>query len=97
MMLSHDLKILCPFDRAEAMTVKDAAFMSGKSVGCIRLWCERYGIGRKIGGRCYVSRVAYSMHMSGDPEALAAYHRGERTEIVAKYFRRLNIPLPETK
>ena len=55
----------------------------------IRLWAERYGIGRKIGGDWHISRVALRIFLDGDMAALAAYHAGDRTNpLLQPYFER---------
>ena len=60
-----------------------------KSENTIRLWAERYGIGRKIGGDWHISRVALRIFLDGDMVALAAYHAGDRTNpLVRPYFER---------
>ena len=50
--------VLVPFDPLESISVVTAAKISGKSENTIRLWAERYGIGRKIGGDWHISRVS---------------------------------------
>ena len=42
--------VLVPFNSLESIPVATAAKISGKSENTIRLWAERYVIGRKIGG-----------------------------------------------
>jgi len=42
--------VMVPFDVRESMSISVAARFSGKSENTIRLWAERYGIGRKIVG-----------------------------------------------
>ena len=72
-------QVLVPFDKREAMTLRQAAEHAGKSEGTVRMWCERYGIGRRVaGGPWGVSRVALAMLLDGNAEALAAYHTGDR-------------------
>jgi hypothetical protein len=82
--------ILVPFDIRESMSIAMAAKFSGKAGNTIRLWAERYGIGRKIGGDWHISRVALRIFLDGDTAALAAYHAGERTNsLVRPYFERV--------
>ena len=81
--------ILVPFDTRESMSIAVAAKFSGKAENTIRLWAERYGIGRKIGGDWHISRVALRIFLDGDMGALAAYHAGDRTNpLVRPYFER---------
>ena len=86
-------QILVPFDKREAMTLRAAAELAGRSEGTVRMWCERYGIGRRVaGGPWAVSRVALAMLLDGNAEALAAYHAGDRHgPLVAPYFERLGL------
>ncbi|QDM27509.1 helix-turn-helix domain-containing protein [Tardiphaga sp. vice304] len=80
---------LVPFERSEAMTLKQAAEIAGRTVNTIRNWCEARAIGRMIAGRWYVSRAALAMFLDGDHAALAAYFEGDRTSsVVAKYLNR---------
>lgn len=89
--LVDERKILCPFDKRECLSLKEAADIAGKSESTLRCWCEEHGLGRRIGGGTWsVSKVALAMFLDGDERALAAYHAGDRTsEQVAGYFRRL--------
>ena len=86
--------ILRPFNRAEAISTKKAARIAGKSQRTIREWCVLYDIGRLIAGQWHVSKVALSMHLDGDKEALAAYLRGDRgSPAVVRYFAQQGVPL----
>lgn len=82
-------QILVPFDARESITLAAAAKHSGKSTNTIRSWVQRHGIGRKIGGVWYISRVALQMLLDGDTAALGAYHAGNRTTAVRCYFERV--------
>ena len=85
---------LVPYDFREAISLKEAAAIAGRSVGTIRNWCES-GIGRKVGGQWRVSRVALAMFLDGDQRALAMYLDGERADgIVVRYFERV---MPDQK
>jgi hypothetical protein len=87
-------QVLIPFDRREALSLRQAAHISGKSVETIRRWCALYDIGRRIGGQWMVSRVALAMWLDGDRRALAAYLAGERAGLlVAPYFGRAGLLL----
>jgi hypothetical protein len=76
-----------PFDPRECISRSDAAKKAGVTGGTISGWCEKYGIGRRIGGHWKISKVALRMHLEGAYEALAAYHAGARTDPkVVRYF-----------
>lgn len=69
------------------MTTRAASARSGKPSRTIAWWCEKHGIGRKIGGKLEISRVALEMFLEGDYEALSLYHAGDReSETVRRYF-----------
>lgn len=90
-------QILRPFHRNEAMPIAEAARIANRSIRTIRNWCQRYDIGRRIGGQWVVGRVALAMWLDGDRRALAAYLRGDRTSsLVTGYFDRCDVPLPRT-
>jgi hypothetical protein len=81
--------VMVPFDVRESMSIAVAAKLSGKAGNTIRLWAERHGIGRKIGGDWHISRVALRIFLDGNMVALAAYHAGDRTNpLVRPYFER---------
>lgn len=85
---ARDRAILSPFNPLEAISTEEAAGRAGKSVGAIRHWCVKHGIGRKIVGEWYVSRVALEMLLADDRGALDLYHAGKKEdETVAVYFR----------
>jgi hypothetical protein len=80
-------QILIPFDARECISRSGAAKIAGVADGTISGWCEKYGIGRRIGGHWKISKVALRMHLEGDRAALAAYHAGARTDPrVAAHF-----------
>jgi hypothetical protein len=83
-------KILSPFDIRECLTLKQAAAISGKSESTLRVWCEGYGLGRRVGGGTWsVSKVALAMHLDGNRKALRAYHAGNWIDPdVVYYFER---------
>jgi hypothetical protein len=86
----YERLIMVPFDARESISLAVAARLSGKAGNTIRLWAERHGIGRKIGGDWHVSRVALRMFLDGDMVALAAYHAGKRADpTVRSYFERV--------
>ena len=82
--------ILVPFEARESVSIAVAAKLSGKAGNTIRLWAERFGIGRKIGGDWHISRVALQIFLDGDTATLNAYHAGNRTDpAVRSYFERV--------
>jgi Helix-turn-helix domain len=84
--------VLTPLDHAEALTLQEAADRSKKVAGTIRNWCESEGIGRRIGGKWYVSKVALEMYLDGEEDALARYLRGDReSKDVIAYFNRFGL------
>jgi hypothetical protein len=86
-------RVLHPFHRDEAITIKKAAGIADKSEGTVRNWCNEHEIGRRIaGGTWSVSRVALAMLLDGANGALGMYLRGERQhESVATYYRTLGL------
>lgn len=88
--------ILEPYISYEAMRPREAARIADVTERAIRNWCEAFGLGRKIGKRWAVSRVALHMHLEGNTAALTLYHDGNRCHpAVMDYFRRFDIPLPK--
>ena len=92
----EEAQVLRPYIRAEARTTAEAAAFAGKTVRTIRLWCEKYAIGRRLGSVWIVSIVALDLYLSGETKGLAAYLRGDRSHphVVAAYARH-NVPLPK--
>jgi hypothetical protein len=90
--VSDQPHILRPFARTECIDVRKASALSGKCEGTIVAWAQKYHIGRKIGNAWHISKPALVMFLDGDRKALAAYLAGARQdEIVAAYYRRLNL------
>jgi hypothetical protein len=87
---------LKPHIRGEAIALKEAAQIAGRSESTIRNWCNQRGIGRRIaGGKWDVSRVALAMLLDGDTDSLADYLAGERqAQTVKTYFDRCGVPVP---
>jgi len=81
-------RVLIPFNREEALTVSEAAFIARKSPGTVRQWASRFDIGRRVGGGDWmISFPALLMHLDGDEGALRSYLSGERqSEDVRGYF-----------
>jgi hypothetical protein len=88
-----DRKILSPFDKRECISLKQAAAIAGRSESTLRGWCEKRGLGRRIGGGTWsVSKVALAMFLDGDHKALRAYHAGCRSDPgVVGYFERAEL------
>jgi hypothetical protein len=86
--------ILRPFHRSEAATIVEAADLAGKSVRTIRDWCQLHDIGRRIGGRWAVSRIALAMLLEGNKPALVRYLGGDRSSTdIVDYFERFGVTL----
>lgn len=80
-------QILIPFDAREAISVASAASIARVSDDTIRRWADLENLGRRIGGRWVLSRIALAMYLDGDRRALAAYLVGDRTSSqVARYI-----------
>jgi hypothetical protein len=85
-------KVLIPYDRREAISVRIAARLAGVSERTVQNWCSQHNIGRRIaGGPWQISRPALTMFLDGDEEALRQYQAGERAGRVAAYFRRAGL------
>jgi hypothetical protein len=91
--ISNPSRVLCPFHKDEAISIKQAAAIAGKSEGTVRNWCHEHEIGRRIaGGAWAVSRVALAMLLDGNCDALNVYLLGKRQhELVASYYCRLKL------
>lgn len=53
------------YDIADYITVTEAARMTEVSVVTIRTWCEKYDIGKKIGGRWKVDPQKLALLLQG--------------------------------
>jgi hypothetical protein len=86
-------KVLVPYDRREAIDLRTAASMAGRSETTVRTWCGVHDIGRRVAnGPWQVSRVALAMFLDGDGDALRAYLAGARDgPLVAPYFARAGL------
>ena len=74
------------------MTVAQAAQIAGRTAVTVRAWAAVHDLGRPIGRRWMVSRVALAMHLDGDREALKAYLAGDReSALVTNYFQRFGL------
>jgi len=86
-------QVLIPYDRREAIALRQAAQVAGRSESTLRSWCQTHYIGRRVaGGPWMVSRVALAMFLDDDARALRAYLAGDRaSELVVSYFRRAGL------
>jgi hypothetical protein len=50
--------VLIPFDIREAISVAQAAALAGRTPMTIRSWVSLHDLGRRVGGRWLVSRIA---------------------------------------
>ena len=58
----------------------------------MRAWSALHNLGRMVGGRWAVSRVALEMHLDSDQDALRAYLAGNReSREVLVYFERFGL------
>lgn len=88
---------LRPYSREEALSVEEAANRTGRKQPTIRAWCARHSIGRHVGGRWAVSKVALHLFENGHSEALAAYLAGDRhNPTIAAAFHAEGVPLPQS-
>ena len=93
----HEPQVLRPYHRSEALSIAEAAKLAGRSVRTVREWCGRRDLGRRIGGKWAVSRVALAMFLDGDREALTAYLRGDRSSTAVRaYFERCGVPVSKS-
>lgn len=94
----NNAMVLRPYDRKEALSLREAAKIAGVSESTVRNWCSRYDIGRRVGnGPWQISRVALAMFLDGNEDALNAYLAGGRTVAeVAIYYTRFGLPVSES-
>jgi hypothetical protein len=95
--MNNEPKVLVPYDKREAITLRVAAEIAGRSESTVRSWCQTSFIGRRVaGGPWQVSRPALLMWLDGDRQTLKAYLSGDRSsENVLVYFRRANVRVSE--
>jgi hypothetical protein len=91
--MNKEPKILVPYDRREAISLRTAANIAGRSESTLRSWCQIHHIGRRVcSGPWEVSRPALLMLLDGDRQTLRAYLGGDRSsENVLAYFKRANL------
>ena len=91
---SGEPQVLIPFHRLEVITIAEAAVLAKRTRRTLRGWCIVQNLGRRIGGQWAVSRVALTMFLESDGDALRAYLRGDRqSDFVVAYFERCGVPL----
>ena len=59
-------QVLVPFEKKEAIPLKEAAARAGRSESTIKNWCRDHHIGRRVGGGWMVSQVALATFLDGD-------------------------------
>jgi hypothetical protein len=85
-------QVLIPFDIKEALTISEAAAIAGRTVVTMRAWAAMHDLGRRVGGRWLISRVALAIHLDNDRTTLKAYLDGDRhSRNVVSYFERLGL------
>lgn len=90
--------VLKPYDPEEAIGIHTACELSGASRGRIIQLCEQHGLGRKIGARWAVSRVALHAFLNDDREGLNSYLAGDRTgPVVARLYHAAGVSLPSQR
>jgi hypothetical protein len=91
--VTSDPHVLIPFDRLEAISLKEAATIAGKSLSTAQNWCNRFHVGRRVArGKWLVSRVALQMLLDNNQRALTQYLSGDRSSaVVVAYFERLGL------
>jgi hypothetical protein len=85
--------VLRPYDRREALSLRRAAEIAGRSESTVRTWCAVHDIGRRVAnGPWQVSAPALRMLLDGNGPALGAYLTGDRTSSnVVAYFERCGL------
>jgi hypothetical protein len=85
--------VLRPYDRREALSLRRAAEIAGRSESTVRTWCAVHDIGRRVAnGPWQVSAPALRMLLDGDGSALAEYLGGDRSSPkVRAYFERCGL------
>jgi hypothetical protein len=84
--------VLLPFDIREALSISDAARIAGRTIVTVRAWAANFDLGRPVGGRWMISRVALAMFLESDRLALTAYLSGDReSRLVVAYFARFGL------
>lgn len=92
MIAAEKPRILIPFDIGEALSISEAATIAGRSTVTVRTWAANFDLGRPVGGRWMISRVALAMFLESDRRALKAYLSGDReSRLVISYFERFGL------
>lgn len=82
--------------RDEVVSLKQAAFITGRSEETLRRWNQVHRIARQtaVGARLEFSRPALEMLMHGDMAALQALREGRRSDPqVKRYLDFLGLPI----
>ena len=89
---AHEAKILRPFNRREAMSLREVADATGWGLETARRHADLDFLGRLIAGQWRVSRVALAMFLDGDSLAHRAYLNGDRSSgVVQPYLERCGL------
>lgn len=84
--------VLKPYDAREVISPDVAAKQTHRTTETMRQWASMYALGRKVGGRWFLSRFALAMFIENDFAALKAFQLGDReSELVRPYLGRLTV------
>lgn len=85
--LMDEPKVLVPYNPREAIALRQAAKIAGRSESTVRTWCALYHIGRLVvGGPWQISRAALAMLLDGNEAALRAYSSGDRRDLIVEAY-----------
>jgi hypothetical protein len=89
---------LKPYDPIDAIGIRAACKLSGWSRPRVIELCEQNGLGRKIGARWAISKVALHAFLNDDREGLSAYLGGDRAgPAVTCAYHAAGVPLPSQR
>ncbi|KAA0122079.1 DNA-binding protein [Methylobacterium sp. P1-11] len=87
--------VLIPYIPDERMSPEEGAKLLGVSRSTLLRWSHDFGLGRLIGKKLVLSRVAVQLWIEEQHELLARYHAGDRSsEQIRHQFARQRIELP---
>lgn len=90
-----DTYALIPYIPQERMTGAEASKMLGVSTSTIFRYARDHHLGRLIGGKLALSRVAVQLWAEDNQDLLARYLAGDRSsDQMRDIYRRLGIALP---
>jgi hypothetical protein len=96
--VQNGFAVLKPYDPFDAIGIKAACELSGGSRARVIQLCEQYGLGRKIGARWAISKVALHAFLNDDKEGLRAYLAGDRSgPAVTSAYRAAGVLLPSQR